>query len=338
MTGSAVVDAGRRLVLDAPPREVAPGIRGVRLALPFALDHVNLWQVDDGDGCTLIDAGLADDRSRARWQELLAELAPPSRLIVTHFHPDHMGLAGWLCGETGIPLWTTRTEWLMARMLGLDISPGFVEAGRASDLAAGLPDELIGQRARRGNAYRPKISEPPARYRRVVESEQIQIGGVDYQVMIGRGHAPEMICLYAAETGVLIAADQILPRISPNVSVWGSEPLADPLGDFLTSLQSFEHLPEDTLVLPSHGHPFYGLHARIDQLAGHHEERLARALELCSEPTTAATVMRDLFDRPLDQHQIGFAIGETLAHLNHLVARGHLTVERDGARNLYRRI
>ena len=332
-----VVDAGRRLVVDAAPREVAPGIRGVRLALPFALDHVNLWLVDDRGGPTAIDAGLGDARSQARWRELLAVEGAPSRLLVTHFHPDHMGLAGWLVAETGVPVWTTRTEWLMARMLALDTSAGFVAAGRASDVAAGLPDELIEQRARRGNAYRPKITEPPASYRRVREGEVLDIGGVAYDVLIGRGHAPEMICLFAAETGVLIAADQVLPRISPNVSVWGTEPLGDPLGEFLDSLGSFRRLPEDVLVLPSHGHPFHGLHARIDQLAGHHEERLARALEGCASPTPAALIMRTLFDRPLDQHQIGFAIGETLAHLNHLVHRGALEVEQDPrGRKLYR--
>jgi glyoxylase-like metal-dependent hydrolase (beta-lactamase superfamily II) len=337
--GVGVRDAGRRLVLDAAPREVAPGIRGIRLALPFALDHVNLWLMEDTGGPTVIDAGLADDRTRARWADLLATEPVPSRLIVTHFHPDHMGLAGWLVAETGCPLWTTRTEWLMARMMALDESEGFVAAGQASDLAAGLQDDLVERRRQRGNAYRPKVVMPPATYRRVHEGERIEIGGIDYEVLIGRGHAPEMICLFASGTNVLIAADQVLPRISPNVSVWGTEPLADPLGDFLHSLSEFKRLPDDVLVLPSHGQPFFGLHARIDQLIGHHGERLERALDACREPALAADVMRNLFDRPLDQHQLGFAIGETLPHLNHLLREGAL--ERIGdprGRHLYRRL
>lgn len=328
-----------RLETGAHPREVVPGLRGVRLALPFALDHVNLWLLDDAGGPTVIDAGLADERTRARWGEILAAEGVPSRLIVTHFHPDHMGLAGWLTAETGCSMWTTRIEWLMARMLALDESDGFVAAGQASDFAAGLSDETVEQRLQRGNAYRPKVSMPPTVYRRVHGGERIEIGGVIHEVMIGRGHAPEMICLHAPETNVFIAADQVLPRISPNVSVWGSEPLADPLGDFLNSLNDFRRLPEDVLVLPSHGQPFVGLHRRIDELIAHHDERLAHAMEACSRPALAVDVMRRLFDRPLDQHQLGFAIGETLAHLNHLLHRGDIERTADArGRHLYRRL
>ena len=151
-------------------------------------------------------------------------------------------------------------------------------------------------------------------------------------MIVGRGHAPEMICLFGAERNVLIAGDQVLPRISPNVSVWPSEPAANPLAEFLSSLARFRELPEDCLVLPSHGPPFRGLRARIDQLVAHHEERLAATLDACSAPATVVEVIPKLFDRPLDGHQLQFALGESLAHLNYLVDRGELLaqLDRDG--------
>lgn len=330
-----------RLETTAGLQEVAPGLRGMRLPLPFALNHVNIWLLDDGPGITLIDAGLGDERTRVHWQALLqSDLKGRAihRLIVTHFHPDHMGQAGWLAAATGAPLWMTRTEWLMGRMLALDTSEAFVEAGRVADLEAGLEQEIVLRRARRGNAYRPKVTEPPATYRRIVGGEVIRIDGSDHEVLIGRGHAPEMACLFCPERNLLIAADQVLSRISPNVSVSPLEPLGDPLGAFLSSLDGFRRLPPDVLVLPSHGHPFRGLHARIDQLIHHHEERLQRALAACRDPATAIQIMPHLFDRRLDEHQLGFAIGETLAHLNYLWHRGQLQrVVEEGEAVLYRR-
>ena len=318
------------LETSAAPVEVAPGVRGMRLPLPFALTHVNLWLLDDGHGLTAIDAGLGDQRTREHWEVLLhGQLRdrPIHRLIATHFHPDHMGLAGWLAAATGAPLWATRTEWLMGRLLALDTSEAFVDAGRVADIEAGLALETVLRRAQRGNAYRPKVVEPPATYRRIVEGEVIRIDGSDHEVLIGRGHAPEMVCLFCPERNVLIAADQVLARISPNVSVSPLEPEGDPLGAFLSSLHTFRRLPPDVLVLPSHGHPFRGLHARIDQLVHHHEERLERALDACREPATAVAIMPHLFDRKLDEHQLGFAIGETLAHLNYLWHQGRLERE-----------
>jgi glyoxylase-like metal-dependent hydrolase (beta-lactamase superfamily II) len=331
-----------RLDVDAAPREIVPGLFGVRLALPFALDHVNLWLLADGQGWTVIDAGLGDERTRALWETLLAGFLrgrPITRVVATHFHPDHMGLAGWLCARTGADLWTSRTEWLTGRMLAQDTSDGFVEAGRAFDRRAGLTDEQLEARARRGNLYRTRALAPPPAYVRLREGDRLRIDGSEWQVLVGRGHAPEMLCLYSATSSVLIAADQILPRISPNVGVWPAEPLADPLDDFLTSLAAFRALPDDCLVLPSHGQPFHGLHARIDQLIGHHEERLARTLEACAAPATVVEIIPALFDRQLDAHQLGFALGETLAHVNYLVAQERLArrLDDDGRLRYLRR-
>jgi glyoxylase-like metal-dependent hydrolase (beta-lactamase superfamily II) len=329
--------ASMRLVVDREPLEIVPGLFGLRFALPFALDHVNLWLLADAGRWTLIDAGLANERSRERWQELLATPffdRPIGRLIATHFHPDHMGLASWLCERTGAELWTSRTDWLMGRMLAQDTSEGFVEAGRCFDHLAGLSAVQIAERAARGNLYRRRAEPPPASYHRLRQDDRLAIDGAEWQVLVGRGHAPEMLCLYSAERNLLIAADQVLPRISPNVSVWPAEPQADPLSEFIGSLEGLRALPDGCLVLPSHGQPFFGLRRRIDELIAHHEERLERTLEACASPATALDVVPTLFDRELDAHQLGFALGEALAHLNHLVGQGRLLRSLDDDRRL----
>lgn len=317
---------------DDQPCEVAPGIYGVRFALPFALDHVNVWLVPGRAGWTAIDAGLGDDRTRERWRDLRRGLLadrPLERVIATHYHPDHMGLAGWLVAETGAELWTTRTEWLFARLYAQDTSADWVATGRVFDRRAGLDAALIEERAARGNLYRHRVVPPPASFRRVRDGDRLALDGSDWQVIVGRGHAPEMICLFDPTRNVLIAGDQVLPKISPNVSVWPSEPEADPLADFLRSLAHFRELPDDCLVLPSHGRPFRGLRARIDQLTAHHDERLALALDSCALPVTVAEIMPKLFSRALDGHQLQFALGESLAHLNYLVGNAKLVRQLD---------
>jgi glyoxylase-like metal-dependent hydrolase (beta-lactamase superfamily II) len=319
--------ASMRLTVDKEPLEIVPGLFGLRFALPFALDHVNLWLLADGEGWSLIDAGLSSSRTRERWQALLATPffeRPIGRLIATHFHPDHMGLASWLSEKTDAELWASRTEWLMGRMLAQDTSASFVEAGRLADRLAGLSEAQIAERAARGNLYRTRADPPPASYRRLRQDDRLVIDGTEWRMLVGRGHAPEMLCLYSAERNLLIAADQVLPRISPNVSVWPAEPEAEPLSGFMGSLAELRALPDDCLVLPSHGQPFFGLHERIDELIGHHEERLAKTLEACARPATVVEVIPALFDRELDSHQLGFALGEALAHLNHLVGQGRL--------------
>lgn len=320
-------------------RQMSDGLFGLRLALPFALDHVNIWFLRDGPSWTLIDTGIANEATKTIWSGLLEgglNGRKIDRLIATHFHPDHMGLAGWLCQQTGAEFWASRIEWLTARALAHDDGSGFVEAGSHFDRLAGLSEEQIAERAARGNVYRQRAVAPPASYKRVQEGDLIEIDGQSWQVLIGRGHAPEMICLYSAERDLLLAADQVLQKISPNIGVWPGEPEANPLADFIESLESFRVLPETALVLPSHGQAFYGLHARIDELLDHHRQRLDRAEEEAGRGKTAVEIMPSLFNRELDKHQLGFALGEALAHLNFLVTQGRLKRDLDEAgRYLY---
>jgi len=328
-----------RLDVGKPLHRMSDGLFGLRLALPFALDHVNIWFLRDGASWTLIDTGIANEATKNIWSGLLEsglDNRPINRLIATHFHPDHMGLAGWLCQRTGAEFWASRIEWLTARSLAHDESDDFVEAGRRFDRLAGLDSTQIAERAARGNLYRTRALAPPAHYVRMSEGDEIEIDGERWRVLVGRGHAPEMLCLYSESRELLLAADQILQKISPNVGVWPGEPDADPLSDFMESLETFRSLPKTTLVLPSHGQAFYGLHERIDELIEHHQARLERAEEAAGQGRTATEIMPALFDRKLDAHQLGFALGEALAHLNFLVFKGRLERHVDDAgRYLY---
>lgn len=310
-----------------PPGQLttlAPGVHWLRMPLPFALDHINLWVLDEDDGCTLVDCGLATAETRAAWEVVFANptfKGPVRRVVVTHFHPDHVGLAGWLSARWGVPVAMTHTEWLTGRMLSLDTSDAFVEHQLAHYRAAGCAPEYLDAVRTRGNTYSGRVSPIPASFHRLCEGESLRIGGRHWRIMVGRGHAPEHATLYCPELGVLISGDQILPRISPNVGVWPNEPEAEPLGDFLASLGTFKALPDNTLVLPSHDRPFHGLHARLDTLRRHHDVRLDDLLATIDAPKTVMEAAPALFRRPLDQHQTGFAIAETLAHLHHLRAR-----------------
>lgn len=311
------------------PVEIAPGILWLRLPLPYALDHVNVWLLDDGDGWTLVDTGIGDQRSRAIWERLLAEdLAdrPIRRIVATHFHPDHIGLAGWLAERLDVAFLTSRTEWLSARLLALDTTEGYALAGRSYDVAAGLAPDLVEARVAGGNRYSTSVSIPPAAYAQLAAGDTIEMGGSSWRVLVGEGHSPEMLTFFSAERNLLIAADQVLPRISPVVAVWPSTPAADPLRDFLRTLPQYLELPEDCFVLPSHDAPFRSLHERIRTLVAHHDERLELTLRACAEPTTAARIIPRLFRRKFDAQQLGFALGETLAHVNYLLHQGRLAV------------
>ncbi|HWH82109.1 MAG TPA: MBL fold metallo-hydrolase [Burkholderiaceae bacterium] len=313
--------------------EVAPGVRWLRMLLPFQLDHINLWllrdRLDGRDGWSIVDCGITNDATRAAWEQIFAnELQglPVLRVIVTHMHPDHMGLAHWLTEKWGVRLWVSATDYSVARMASGGLATIGGEATARFMASHGLTDaESQAKIKARSNYYASMVPALPPSYRRMMDGDVIAIGGQDWRCHAGYGHAPEHISLHCEQLGILISGDMVLPRISTNVSVHEGEPEANPLMLYLASIKRMKALPEDTLVLPSHGRPFRGLHTRIDQLTAHHDERFADVLKMCAEaPQHAAALLPVLFRRPLDLHQTTFAMGESVAHLHALWLEGRL--------------
>ena len=323
--------------------ELAPGVRWIRMALPFALDHINLWllrdRLDGREGWTVVDCCIARDEAKAQWQQVFErelEGLPILRVLVTHMHPDHIGLAHWLCERWSTPehecrLWISATDFHAAR-LASQSTTAFGGEGAASFFAAhGLRDPAALEKIRGRASYYPGLVPAlPPRYRRMQDGDTITIGGQAWRCISGYGHAPEHISLWCEALGVLVSGDMMLPRISTNVSVYEMEPEANSLALFLASIDKFRALPQDTLVLPSHGKPFRGLHQRIRQLHEHHRDRLQEVMEAAGEkPVSAADILPVMFKRPLDLHQTTFAMGEAVAHLHALWHEGRLRRARD---------
>ena len=322
----ALPQPGRALV-------VAPGVKWIRMRLPFALDHINLWllrDTQDGiEGWTVVDCCIAHDESKAQWEDVFAhELdgLPVLRVIVTHMHPDHIGLAAWLCDKWQVRLWCSATDYHTARIASQSTTGFGGERAAAFFASHGMtaPDDLAKIRER--TSYYPNlVPSVPLAYRRLMDDQTVQIGGHGWRCISGFGHAPEHMALYCDELQTLISGDMVLPRISTNVSVYDAEPEADSLKLFLDSIDKFLPLPAQTLVLPSHGKPFTGLHERVQQLHDHHRDRLAEVMAACSQsPCSAMDVIPVLFTRALDLHQMTFAMGEAVAHLHRLWFAGQL--------------
>lgn len=327
---------------------VTPGIGWVRMPLPFALDHINLWLIEDvverampprQAVWTVIDCGIGNDTSKAHWETIFdtaLQDKPIHRVLCTHCHPDHFGLANWLCegGDRArwqARLWMTLGEYATGRLFAsTDTGSGAGGAAAALHMKRhGFDDAVALEQIAHKAAYYPKlVPSVPHRFRRMTGGDMVRIGEHDWRVIIGYGHSPEHAALYNASLKVLIAGDMVLPRISTNVSVFDLEPEGDPLGGFLESLRRYDDLPADTLVLPSHGKPFRGLHVRLRQLRDHHAARLAEVEAACrppaGRPMSAADILPIMFRRPLDTHQTTFALGEALAHLHYLWYRGVL--------------
>lgn len=307
--------------------EVAPGVHWLRMALPFQLDHINLWALEDADGWTLVDTGLGNDATRGLWSSVFSSKikTPVRRVIVTHYHPDHAGNAAWLCERFGAELWMTRAEYLTVHAARHGAAGYSTEAQIALFKANGLEEAQGAALLTRGDLYRRLVPGFPFAHRRLFEGETLSIGGREWRVMLGYGHSPEHASLYCAGLKVLIAGDMLLPRISTNVAVRPVDPRSNPLKLFLDSIARYGVLPADVLALPSHGLPFRGAHTRIAQLQSHHAERLAALEQACAKaPRSAADVLEVLFRRKLDTDQIFFAMGEAIAHLHYLQYEGRL--------------
>lgn len=312
---------------------VAPGVLWLRLPLPMALNHINVYALDDGEGWTLVDTGLNTSASIAAWEAALAGPLggrPVTRVICTHMHPDHIGLAGWLCERFAAPLLMTRLEYVTARMLIADTGQPAPEDGAIFYHAAGWNAAQVAGYRKHFGGFGKAVRPLPTAYTRIVEGEVLTIGDGDWRVVVGEGHSPEHACLWRESDDVVLGGDQILPRISSIVAVWPTEPAADPLGDWLVSLKRMKTVfPETTLVLPSHGEPFTGVQARLDALIRGHETGLKRLERTLTRPCRAVDVFGALFARVIDDGLLGMATGESLAHLNYLVRHGRAQVARD---------
>ncbi|MBT4739623.1 MAG: MBL fold metallo-hydrolase [Rhodospirillaceae bacterium] len=319
---------------------VAPGVFWLRMPLPIALNHINLWLLEDDDGWTIVDTGIGTDETKELWEQLFEKHLnnkPVKRLIVTHMHPDHIGLAGWLVDKWDVDLWMTRSEYLMCRNLVADNGKEAPEEGLRFYRAAGFDEDFLNIYRSRFGWYGARISPLPNAIHRMVDGQEISIGDHKWTVIVGNGHSPEHACLYCSDLNVLVSGDQILPRISSNVSVRPTEPNENPLADWLNSCRMLiRRLPADALILPSHGRPFYGAHERLRQLIEEHEENLEKLYALCAEPKRAVDTFPALFKGEIGENNLIIAIGESLAHLHYLLAEGRIAVEsnEDGA-NMY---
>lgn len=309
--------------------EVAPGVLWIRMGLPFALNHINLWLIKDVyegvEGWTVVDCGIFSQETRDAWEILFGQLdqglcgLPIVRVVVTHCHPDHVGFANWLCWRWQAPLYMSAGEYAFARMMsvglpgvdGASLFPHFKKHGLVAD-------EMQSKMEERRNYYTTLVPAVPTSYRRLQDGKSIRIGNSDWQIFTGFGHSPEHVSLFNQERNVLISGDMVLPRISTNVSVFAAEPEANPVQQYLDSLEYYFSLPQDVLVLPSHGKPFNGLHIRVQQLKTHHQDRLQEVLDACVTPHSAFDILPIMFKRELDAHQLTFAMGEALAHLHKL--------------------
>ena len=310
------------------PYEIAPGILWVRFPLPFRLNHINIYLIEDGDGWAVFDTGIADRPTQDVWEALAAgPLAGRklTRVIASHFHPDHIGLAGWLAERFGAMLVTTQTTYLQT--LAISLKPGVEDAQVYRDFYRrnGLDAETTTIVTTLGHRYLKLVTPLPPVFERVTAGDRLKIGGRTFEVLTGDGHAPELAMLYCAEDKLLFSADQVMEKISPNIGVWAVEPHGDPLGLYLRSLKEMKaRLPAGVLVLAGHHRPFTGLHERAEELAAHHGYRCAAIAEACREPQAPAALVPVLFPQPLGPHEMSFAFSEVLAHVNFMLRQGTL--------------
>jgi glyoxylase-like metal-dependent hydrolase (beta-lactamase superfamily II) len=337
-TPSALPAAVLSYPLEAIPEtdqavDIVPGVKWLRLPLPFLLNHINVWLLRDGGGWALVDTGLFTETTREAWKHALErhlEGLPLTRILVTHLHPDHVGCAGWLARKFGVDLWMPRDEYLLCRVLVADTGKPAPPEGLRFYQAAGFDGSAIERYAEHFGAFGRVVAPLPEAYRRLHDGQTVQIGPHHWEVIVGRGHSPEHACLLSRELELLIAGDQLLPTISPNVSVFPTGPAANPLHHWFESLQKLETaLPPDVLVLPAHGKPFHGAQVRLRQLAAEHASGLASLRQFCREPRRAVDTFPALFKSRITERNLIMAAGEAVSHLNYLVERVEMTVTQD---------
>ncbi|MHA7900374.1 MAG: MBL fold metallo-hydrolase [Henriciella sp.] len=309
--------------------EVAPGVHWVRMPLPFSLQWINLWLIDDGDrGWTIVDTGMPLDDTKAAWRKIFEDQLggrPVWRVIVTHMHPDHIGNAGWLSRKfPESEFWISRLEYISCRMLVADTGREAPEAGTKFYHQAGWNEAQIETYRSRFGGFGRGVSRLPDAYHRLEDGDTFEMAGETWEVVTGNGHSPEHSCLFCPVLNIVISGDQLLPKISSNVSVFPTEPWANPLRDWLQSCEKLKAtLPEDVLVLPAHNEPFKGAHARLDHLIKGHGVALKRLQQrLAQEPRRVVDVFPAIFGRKIGDDVLSMATGEAIAHLNYLVADG----------------
>jgi len=315
--------------------EVGPGVKWLRMPLGGPLGFINVWAIREGEGWAIVDTGMGGPATRQAWREALQgplEGRPVTRVFVTHMHPDHIGMSGWLTRKFDCRLWITRLEFVTCRSLAADTGRPAPEEAIQFFRAAGWDDEALETYKAAFGGFGRGLHALPDTFHRLNDADEVRIGDHVWRVVVGCGHSPEHASLHCPELKLMISGDQVLPRISSNVSVFPTEPDADPLTEWLTSLAAIaRRVPDDVLVLPAHNDPFHGLHARIEHLIGGHERGLARLRERLAEPRRVVDVFSVLFRRPITENLLGLATGETLAHLNCLIARGEAVRRRDPA-------
>jgi glyoxylase-like metal-dependent hydrolase (beta-lactamase superfamily II) len=313
---------------------VAPGVLWLRMPLFAALPWINVWAIADGRGWSIVDTGLKSAATIDAWHTAFSRTldgVPVTRVLVTHMHPDHCGMAGWIGERFNVRLWMSRLEYLSCRLMAADTGRCAPVDGIAFYRAAGWDEEALERYKAKFGSFGEMIYPLPASYQRLSDGDSLQFGSHEWQVVVGSGHSPEHVCFYCPELKLFISGDQVLPRISSNVSVYPTEPDADPLDDWLSSLAGIKRrIPDDVLVLPAHNSPFKGLHARIDELAQSHRDNLARLEIALGKPQRAVDVFGALFARPIKPSVLGMATGEAVAHLNYLAHAGRAIRELDG--------